>query len=92
MMRFAFAQQASDDLRALIDWYQEVAPHALERVLADINRSIDLLIGYPFAGEAAPDGTFRHLTTRKYGFKIAYVVEDGCVLLIGIFRHQNRER
>lgn len=92
MMRIEFSRRGADDLRALIGWYRETAPESLNRVLADINRSIDLLMDFPSAGEASPDGRFRHLVTRKYRYKLAYRVEADRVRIIGIFRYQQRDR
>lgn len=39
---------------------------------------------------AVPDRPFRRIVTRDYHFKIAYEVADD-VIVIGIFRHQDRE-
>jgi plasmid stabilization system protein ParE len=91
-MRIQFSRRAADDLRALIEWYQEVAPQSLERVLGDINRSFDLLIDFPQAGQEAPSGKFRHIATRRYRYRIAYRIAADHARIVGIYRFQNRER
>jgi plasmid stabilization system protein ParE len=89
-MRIAFSRPAGDDLRSIIAWYEEVAPASIGKVQADINRRLDLISKHPFAGMASPDGRFRHISTPKYRYKIVYRVEVDRMLIVGIFRHQNR--
>jgi plasmid stabilization system protein ParE len=91
-MRIIFSSRAEKDLDALIGWYQKVAPHALGRVLEDFNQRIDLLSDHPRAGAESSNGKFRHISTRRYGFKLSYVVKRDRIRIIGIFRYQNRER
>ena len=91
MTRIRFRSEAAADLRAIIEWYEETAPHALPNILGDVHRSLDLLERYPRAGMAVPDRPFRRIVTRDYHFKIAYEVTDDDVIVIGIFRYQDRE-
>lgn len=91
MIRIRFRSEAEADLRGIIEWYETVAPDSLSNILADLNRSIDLLARYPKAGMAVPARAIRRIATRRYRFKIAYRVEADWVTIIGIFRYQDRE-
>ena len=92
MTRVEFDETALIDLTAIVEWYRDVAPGSLDRILADIFRSIRLLSDYPYSGPIVPNETFRRIVTIKYGFKIAYEVAPGEEVIVGIFRFQNRER
>ena len=91
MMQITFRKEAEADLQAIIAWYQDVAPHVVERILADIHRSIDQLLRYPRSGMRVPARPFRRIVTLKYHFKIAYQIEPDRIVVLGIFRHQDRE-
>ncbi len=91
MIRITFREEADTDLQAIIDWYQDIAPHVVERILADIYRSIDQLTRYPRSGMRVDARSFRRVVTLKYHFKIAYdIVPDG-IVIVGIYRHQDRQ-
>lgn len=89
-MRIVFRTEAATDLRSIIAYYEDVAPEALPNILSDIYRSIDQLTRFPRIGMAAQDRTFRRLVSRRYHFKIAYTVEMDRVLILGIYRYQDR--
>lgn len=91
MTRIRFRSEAAADLQAIVDWYEEIAPLALPAILTDIGRSLDLLERYPRAGVAVADRPFRRIVTRDYHFKIAYEVVTNEVIVLGIFRYQDRE-
>ena len=90
-MRVVFRAEAAADLRSIIAYYEETAPGALSNILSDIYRSIDQLTHFPRIGMAVPDRSFRRLVTTKYHFKVAYAVQDDVILVLGIFRYQDRE-
>lgn len=90
MMAVSFRRQAEADLRAIIDWYEDVAPEAVCNIVADIYRSIDQLIDHPRSGIKVPGQRFRRIVTRKFHFKVAYQVEVERIVILGIFRYQNR--
>jgi plasmid stabilization system protein ParE len=92
MNRVDFDETALRDLTEIVECYREVAPHSLDRILSDIFRSIRQLSDFPLSGPAVPGEVFRRIVTIKYGFKIAYEVASGEVLIIGIFRYQDRQR
>lgn len=90
-MRIVFRTEAAADLRSIIDYYEDIAPAALANILADIHRSIDQLTHFPRIGIAVPDRPFRRLVTLKYHFKVAYEVREDMILILGIFRYQDRQ-
>ncbi len=90
MMTVRFRRKAETDLREIVDWYETVAPEMTSAILADIYRSIDQLTTFPRSGMAVPAQHFRRIVTRKYHYKIAYVIEPAAIVVIGIFRHQDR--
>ena len=90
-MSVRFRAEAAVDLRSIIDYYEEVAPEALANIPADIHRSIDQLTHFPRIGIAVTDRPFRRLVTLKYHFKVAYTVERDVIVILGIFRHPDRE-
>lgn len=91
MMAVSFRERAEADLRSIVEWYEGVAPEAVENILSDIYRSIDQLIDHPRSGIAVPGRRFRRIVTRRYHFKIAYEVMPRSIVILGIFRYQNRE-
>jgi len=91
MNKVIFRREADADLRAIVEWYEGVAPDAVNAILADIYRSIDQLIDFPRSGPKVSGQRFRRIVTQKYHFKIAYLVDPDAVVIIGIFRYQNRE-
>ncbi len=91
MTRVIFRREAEADLRSIIAYYEEVAPDALGNILADIHRCIDQLTFFPRIGMQVPDRPFRRIVTLKYHFKIAYEVGEDQIVILGIFRYQDRE-
>ena len=91
MRRVIFRKEAEADLHSIIGYYEEVAPSALGNILSDIHRSIDQLAFFPRIGMAVPDRTFRRIVTLKYHFKIAYEIGEDRIVILGIFRYQDRE-
>jgi plasmid stabilization system protein ParE len=72
MTRVDFDETALSDLAAIEEWYRDTAPHALDKILADIFRSIRQLSDFPFSGPTVPGEAFRRIVTIKYSFKISY--------------------
>ncbi len=90
MMSVHFRRQAEADLRNIVEWYKGAAPESVGNILADIYRSIDQLIDFPRSGVKVPGQPLRRIVTHRYHFKIAYEVEGNSVVIVGIFRFQNR--
>lgn len=55
MRRIIFRREAETDLHSIIDYYEGVAPDSVANILADIYRSIDLLVDYAHIGMQVPD-------------------------------------
>ena len=91
MMTILFRKEAEADLRAIVDHYESVAPDSLPNILSDIYRAIDQLTRYPRSGMQVQGRPFRRIVTIKYHFKVAYEVLDDRVVILGIFRYQDRE-
>jgi plasmid stabilization system protein ParE len=91
MTKVLFRAEAEADLRSIIAYFEEHAPDSIGRILSDIQRAIDLLTRFPRAGMQVPERPFRRIVTRKYHFKVAYDVgDDGVIVVLGIFRYQDR--
>lgn len=91
MKTIRFRKEAEADLRSIVAYFEEVAPEALPNILSDIYKSIDQLTRYPLSGMQVPERSLRRIVTIKYHFKLAYEVGDDEVVILGIFRYQNRE-
>jgi len=91
MMSIIFRKEAEADLRSIIAYYEEVAPEALSNILSDIYRSIDQLVHFPRLGMQVPDRSFRRMVTIQYRFKVAYEIGKDRIVIVGIFRYQDRE-
>lgn len=91
MRRITFRKEAEADLRSIIDYYEDVAPDSVANILADIYRSIDLLGDYAHLGIQVEDRPYRRMVTIRYHFKIAYEVGNDRIVILGIFRFQDRE-
>lgn len=89
-MRVIFRRHAEADLRGIVTWYEQVAPGSLQRILDDIYRSIDILIDSPRLGMPVEGTRFRRIVTRRYHFKIAYEATGENIVVVGIYRFQNR--
>lgn len=91
MKALVFRSEAAADMRALRKYYLAIDPCVLDRVLDDIEGSIALVRRPPLAGAEVPRRPFRRIVTRRYRFKIAYLPEDERIVILGIFRYQDRE-
>ncbi|MEP7221100.1 MAG: type II toxin-antitoxin system RelE/ParE family toxin [Novosphingobium sp.] len=91
MMKVTFRREADADLRGIAEWYEAVAPGSLAGILSDIYRSIDQLIDFPRSGTKVPGSLLRRIVSRKHHFKIPYEIGDGAIIIVGIFRYQNRQ-
>jgi hypothetical protein len=90
-MQVCFRSKALTDLKQTIDYFDGISPGLAGKIVADIDRSISLLKDYPHLGAAVAGHPLRRVVTRKYGFKIAYQATARAIVIIGIFRFQDRE-
>ena len=91
MRRIIFRKEAEADLRGIIAYYEDIAPASVSNILSDIYRSIDQLVHFPHLGMQVDERSYRRIVTLKYHFKVAYEVGDDDILILGIFRYQDRE-
>lgn len=91
MKRIIFRAEAEGDLRGIIDYYSEFAPESVGNIVADIYRSINLLGEYALIGMQVPNRSYRRIVTIRYHFKIAYEVGEDRIIILGIFRFQDRQ-
>lgn len=90
MMKVRFRRHAEIDMQGIVDWFESVAPDFLPGILDDIYSSIDRLIAHPRVGTRVPGLCLRRIVTRRYHFKIAYQISGDAILIVGIYRYQNR--
>ena len=91
MRRIIFRKEAEADLREIISYYEDIAPEALGNILSDIYRSVDQLVHFPHLGMQVQERNYRRIVTLKYHFKVAYEVGDDRIIILGIFRYQDRD-
>ncbi len=91
MRRIIFRKEAETDLRDTIVYYEDVAPEAVGNILGDIYRSIDQLVHFPHLGMQVENRAYRRIVTLRYHFKVAYEVDEDRIVILGIFRYQDRE-
>jgi plasmid stabilization system protein ParE len=91
MIALRFRKEAEADLRDIVSYYQDIAPEALPRILDDIHHALRRLQDYPQLGAAVEERSFRRIVTLRYHFKIAYLIEEPFLTVLGIFRYQDRE-
>ena len=89
-MRIIFRKEAEADLRGIITYYEDVAPASVSNILSGIYRSIDQLVHFPKLGMQVEERAYRRVVTLKYHFKVAYEVNEDNIVILGIFRFQDR--
>jgi plasmid stabilization system protein ParE len=90
-MQVRFRTKALNELKETIDYFDGIAPGLADNILADIDKSISRLKDFPQLGAFVPGYPLRRLVTRKYRFKIAYQVTSEAIVIVGIFRFQDRD-
>lgn len=90
MLKVRFLDSARADIDAIISWFDEIAPESVPRILADIDRSIRQLRRFPRSGAPIAGSNNRRIVTRRYHFKIAYLIDEKSVAIVGVFRFQDR--
>ena len=91
MRRIIFRKEAEADLRNIIAYYEDIAPESVANILRDIYRAVDQLVHFPNIGMHVEERNYRRIVTLKYHFKVAYEVGGGRIVILGIFRYQDRE-
>ena len=91
MKRILFRREAESDLQDIAAYFKRVAPESVANILNDIYRSINQLVHYPHLGMQVFDRPYRRIVTIKYHFKVAYEIDADKIVILGIFRYQDRE-
>ena len=91
MRSIIFRKEAEADLRGIIAYYEDVAPESLANILSDIYRAVDQLVHFPNIGMQVEERNYRRIVTLKYHFKVAHEVGEDQIIILGIFRYQDRE-
>jgi plasmid stabilization system protein ParE len=91
MRQIIFRKEAEADLRNIITYYEVFAPESLANILSDIYRAVDQLVHFPNIGMQVEERNYRRIVTLKYHFKVAYEVGEDRIIILGIFRYQDRE-
>lgn len=89
-MSFRFLSPALDELAEAAEFYQQRVPGLGADFIHEVDRSIDLILGFPEAwGRLSEE--FRHCNLRRFPCTLVYTVEkNGGILIVSVF-HQSRE-
>ncbi|MGF1679127.1 MAG: type II toxin-antitoxin system RelE/ParE family toxin [Candidatus Methylacidiphilales bacterium] len=88
-MSFRFLSPALDELSDAAQFYDDRIPGMGTEFINEVDRAIDLILGFPKAWGRLSD-EFRHCNLRRFPYNVIYTVEDGGeVLIVSIF-HQSR--
>ena len=90
MKPLRFRPRADADFDRIVAYFERVAPEALPKITADIERGLDLIKEHPERPALVPGRTYRRYVTPRYHFKIAYRVGRMHIDVLGIYRYQNR--
>ncbi len=82
--------QAGADLRDIRSYFAQFKSDKL--VLDDIYDAISMLRSFPMSGRAIAGKPYRRKLTRRYRFNIAYLIEPETIVVLGVFRYQDRDR
>ena len=88
-MKHRLSKQATDDLLNIADYYLDYSVKTSEAVRDDIDAVFKVLEVFPRSGTVMADGTRRNVSS-KYRYVIASTVENDEVVVLGIYRHQDR--
>lgn len=79
MADLAFTPRALASLRGVDRYLRERSPMEADRVLAEIERSCDLLREQPWIGPPIPGTGLRRHITRRYRYRVIYRVAGNLV-------------
>ena len=85
-----FLASAQADLRDIDNYYRNIDPDVAARILKDIESAIAFLKEHPRMGRPTQQRGVRGKLSRRYRYRIVYRVTRNAVVIIGIYRFQNR--
>jgi toxin ParE1/3/4 len=81
-MKLWFTPRAVENIVAIAEYIEAHNPAAALRVRAAIYESLQNLVLFPLAGRLQQTEGVRKFVTRKYGYLVYYMVEDGAEEII----------
>ena len=89
-MNFRFLTPALEELAEAAEYYDHEVPGLGANFLSEVDRAIDLIIGFPETwGKISED--FRHCNLRRFPYTVIYTVAGGDEIMIVSVFHQSRE-
>ena len=89
-MNFRFLSPALEELAEAAEYYDHEVPGLGANFLSEVDRAIDLIVGFPEAwGKISED--FRHCNLRRFPYTVIYTLEGSDEIMIVSVFHQNRE-
>ena len=88
-MSFRFLSPALEELAEAAEYYDREVPGLGADFLSEVDRAIDLVLGFPEAwGKISED--FRHCNLRRFPYTVIYPLEGANDILIVSVFHQSR--
>ena len=89
-MNFRFLSPALEELAEAAEYYDHEVPGLGADFLSEVDRAIDLILGFPEAwGKISED--FRHCNLRRFPYTVIYTLEGSHEIMIVSVFHQSRE-
>ena len=89
-MNFRFLSPALEEIAEAAEYYDHEVPGLGADFLGEVDRAIDLILGFPEAwGKISED--FRHCNLRRFPYTVIYTLEGGNEIMIVSVFHQSRE-
>ena len=87
MARLTWTPEAVSSIRDIYDFIARDRPETARRTVESILNKVDALAAYPDTGQPYRyTGSRLDVRTIQYGnFRVAYLVEDGEVVVLGVF-------
>ena len=89
-MKLKFTPEAIADLRDLREYLAELSPYGLVNIIADIEKTIDLILDGIVKGRKTSHKDVCELLSPRYKFLIPYYVRDNTLYILRVYR-ANRE-
>jgi toxin ParE1/3/4 len=92
-MKLRFTRRAARNLADIADYLREQNPEAAVRVRTAIDKSLQNLVLFPYAGRKQEFEGVRKVVTRRYPYLVYYRVDEvaGEIVVVAI-RHSARAR
>ena len=89
-MRYWLHPEAENDLRHAAEFYRESADSSLSQsLLAEFERSVDVLLQHPGLGTLWRNGRRRFLM-RRFPYSLVYTIVDEQIRILAVAHHSRR--